>query len=83
MFDAVQLRNDLDGLLSANWQMHYQTLHYHGEWSAIPLRSVDGKTDSIIVSSINDVRYADTAFLQISPYLGLAQQAQTLTIFSF
>ena len=69
LFDALQLQNAVNDLVSAKWQMHYQTLHYDGEWSAIPLRSVDGKTDSIMVSPISDVVYSDTAFLQNSPYL--------------
>ncbi len=69
LFDAVQLQSAVKDLLAASWQMHYQTLHFQGEWSAIPLRSVGGKSDSILVSPINDVLYADTAFLQNSPYL--------------
>ena len=49
--------------------MHYQTRHYEGEWSAIPLRSVDGKTDSIIVSPFENAVYKDTPFLEESPSL--------------
>lgn len=69
LFDVFQLQSAVNILINESWQMHYQTLHYEGEWSAIPLRSVAGKTDNIIIAPTNDVDYADTFFLTHAPYL--------------
>ena len=51
------------------WQSHYQTLHYSGDWSAIPLRSTGGSVNNIIIAPHSGSVYADTPFLQSSPYL--------------
>lgn len=67
-FDVEQLQKDLQQLNNSTWQLHYQKLHYEGEWSALPLRSVNGMADSIIVSPENNPVYKDTVFLTNSPY---------------
>ncbi len=69
MFDVALLQQDVNHLSKSNWLAHYQTKHYEGEWSAIPLRSIGGKADSIIVSPTENAPYADTIFLNQSPYL--------------
>ncbi len=68
-FDVLRMQEEVSKLDKALWQMHYQTKHYEGEWSGIPLRSVDGKIDNIIISPNENVQYCDTKFLQQSPYL--------------
>ena len=68
-FDATLLKKDVESLNSTNWKLHYQTLHYDGEWSGIPLRSVMGKADDLIISPLNDSEYADTIFLDRCPYI--------------
>ena len=68
-FDVDLLQKEVDHLSNNGWQMHYQTLHYEGEWSAIPLRSAGGKADNIIISPTDDVHYEDTFFLNDCPYL--------------
>ena len=68
-FDAKVMQQEIQQLDSSVWKLHYQTLHYEGDWSAIPLRSVNGNADNIIVSPIKDVEYNDTIFLQQCPYL--------------
>ncbi len=68
-FDALQLQKEVSMLDKAIWQMHYQTKQYEGEWSGIPLRSIDGKIDNIIISPTGNARYCDTEFLLQSPYL--------------
>lgn len=75
LVDVVRLQNAVDYLIQAPWQMHYQTLHYFGEWSAIPLRTVDGRTVSIIVSSTGGVRYADTLYFPNATYLQTVLQS--------
>ena len=42
---------EVEILADLHWRPHYQVKHYEGEWSAIPLRSIDGKSDNIIISS--------------------------------
>jgi quercetin dioxygenase-like cupin family protein len=69
LFDAALLKQDVNSLLNNNWLAHYQTKHYEGEWSAIPLRSVNGNTESIIVSPTENATYNNTVFLQQSTYL--------------
>lgn len=68
-FDAQQLLADTASIATQHWQLHYQTRHYTGGWSALPLRSVNGDTDSILVSPEENAVYADTVFLEQSPYL--------------
>jgi Aspartyl/Asparaginyl beta-hydroxylase len=69
LFDVALLQQDVNRLSKSNWLAHYQTKHYEGEWSAIPLRSVNGNADSIIVSPTENAHYADTIFLAQAPYL--------------
>ena len=68
-FDAGLLQQETDALTNMHWQPHYQVNHYEGEWSAIPLRSIAGKIDDIIISPDKNPDYRDTVFLDNSPYL--------------
>jgi quercetin dioxygenase-like cupin family protein len=68
-FDTTLLKQDVASLDATNWKLHYQKLHYEGDWSAIPLRSVDGNANTIIISPLNDSIYADTFFLDHCPYI--------------
>ncbi len=68
-FDSIRLQRETNDISRQHWQLHYQTKHYEGGWSAIPLRSVDGKADNIFVSPVDAVEYKDTLFLQQSVYL--------------
>lgn len=68
-FDAQKMQEEVQLLDTQTWQLHYQKLHYEGEWSAIPLRSVEGKADHIIIAPQENAVYRDTIFLQSSPYL--------------
>ncbi|MBX9781898.1 MAG: aspartyl/asparaginyl beta-hydroxylase domain-containing protein [Chitinophagaceae bacterium] len=67
-FDQQLLQQDLQQLLEKSWQPHYQKLHYEGGWSALPLRSVNGDPDNIIVSPNDAPVYKDTVFLDKCPY---------------
>ncbi len=68
-FDAKLMQEEIRQLDSSMWKLHYQKLHYEGDWSAIPLRSVNGSADNIIVSPVQGVEYNDTIFLQQCLYL--------------
>ena len=68
-FDAGLLQQEVDALSAPQWLPHYQVKHYEGEWSAIPLRSIGGKADDIIISPTDNRDYRDTIFLDNSPYL--------------
>jgi hypothetical protein len=45
------------------WKPHYQKLHYEGDWSAVPLRSVNGDAENIFISPEGNPEYKDTVFL--------------------
>lgn len=68
-FDVQRLQEEVTALASQPWPMHYQKLHYSGNWSAIPLRSINGEADNVIISPHSDAEYKDTVFLQQSVYL--------------
>ena len=68
-FDTGLLQQEVAALSGTDWLPHYQVKHYEGEWNAIPLRSIAGKTDDIIISPIANASYSDTVFLDNSPYL--------------
>lgn len=68
-FNAKLLQQDVELLDNSLWKLHYQKLHYEGDWSAIPLRSVNGNADNIIVSPVQNVEYNDTIFLKQCPYI--------------
>lgn len=67
-FDPARLRQEVDSIASAQWVQHYQSRHYKGDWTAIPLRSINGAND-IQIAPTNNVVYTDTEFLLRSVYL--------------
>jgi Aspartyl/Asparaginyl beta-hydroxylase len=67
-FDVKKMQEELLHIDSKAWQLHYQKLHYEGDWSALPLRSVNGNSDDIIISPVDNPSYADTVFLKDSTY---------------
>lgn len=71
-FDAALMQAEAAALEQAFWKQHYNTHNYEGNWSIIPLRSVNGSTDNIfsIHNRANDqLQYADTALLDGCPYI--------------
>lgn len=68
LFDVIRLQKEVVELDKNYWQLHYQKLHYEGNWSAIPLRSIDGKADDIFISPQIHPTYANTSFLQQDSY---------------
>jgi Aspartyl/Asparaginyl beta-hydroxylase len=68
-FDAARLQQAVNAIQSKYWLAHYQKLHYTGGWSAIPLRSIDGKDDNIFVMPETEGTYKNTNLLTSSAYL--------------
>ncbi len=68
-FEVKKLQNEIANLTTQPWQEHYQKKHYEGNWSAIPLRSINGLADNIIISPEENAEYADTPFLKQCPYI--------------
>ncbi len=68
-FNVGLLQQEVAALSAMHWQPHYQVKHYEGEWTAIPLRSIGGKIDDIIISPAPNPHYCDTVFLTNSNYL--------------
>jgi hypothetical protein len=69
LFDKGLLQQEVHALSALSWLPHYQVKHYEGEWTAIPLRSIGGKADDVIISPTDNRDYQDTIFLERSPYL--------------
>jgi hypothetical protein len=67
-FDVKKMQEELQQMDNKAWQLHYQKLHYEGDWSAIPLRSVNGEAENIFVSPQINPEYKDTVFLDNSVY---------------
>lgn len=72
-FDAFRMQEELRSLeqvapIAIGWKMHYQVKHYEGEWSALPLRNLTGKTDDVMISPVDGDIYQDTTLLQQCPY---------------
>lgn len=69
-FDAIKMQQEVQTLGNQLWGLHFQVKHYDGEWSAIPLRSINGDIENKFISPVEDVSlYADTSLLQTCPYL--------------
>lgn len=67
-FDAKKMQEEIQQIDCRAWQPHYQKLHYEGDWSGLPLRSVNGDAGNIFVSPEINPEYKDTVFLNDSIY---------------
>jgi aspartyl/asparaginyl beta-hydroxylase (cupin superfamily) len=67
-FDVKKMQEELLQIDHNAWQLHYQKLHYEGDWSAIPLRSVNGDASNIFISPEANPQYKDTVFLDKCTY---------------
>lgn len=65
-FDVARLNVDLAQIDETEWIAHANTDAYDKDWSCVPLRSVDGRTDHIL--SLPGMRYADTDLLARCSY---------------
>jgi hypothetical protein len=70
-FDIALMQQEVAQLTDHNWKAHYNTAHYGGNWSILPLRSLGGSLDNTI-STHNipkGISYSDTILLKDCPYL--------------
>jgi len=68
-FDAARMQTEVRQLSSARWAAHYNTKHYEGDWSIIPLRSINGDSNNAIAIHATSASYRDTALLDQCPYI--------------
>lgn len=68
-FDAKKMQAETMQLREDNWKLHFQVKHYDGEWSAIPLRSINGEADNGFISPVETDEYHDTVLLKNATYL--------------
>lgn len=53
--------------LSETWSPHFNTKHYEGEWTVLPLRAPGGHSDRIIPDNFQDEAYHDTPQMNACP----------------
>ncbi|MFD2288924.1 aspartyl/asparaginyl beta-hydroxylase domain-containing protein [Pedobacter petrophilus] len=54
--------------LSYNWTAHFNTLHYKGSWTVLPLRTPGGM-DNILPDLINSDRFGDHPNMMLFPHI--------------
>lgn len=68
-FDVARMQAETAQLGEAYWKLHFQVKHYQGEWSAIPLRSINGEIDNGFISPVETDVYRDTVLLKDCTYI--------------
>lgn len=68
LFDADRLLAELNGL-NEQWVMHFNKAHYEGEWSALPLRSINGSLGNVLPENNNNGSFMDTVLMAQCPYM--------------
>ncbi len=68
-FDVSWLQADFAHILTGEFVPHFNTAYYQGDWSAVPLRSIGGRTDQIYPDPTAKNSFADTPFLARCPYI--------------
>jgi GNAT superfamily N-acetyltransferase/quercetin dioxygenase-like cupin family protein len=68
-FDVARLQADLARILAEEFVPHFNTAYYQGDWSAVPLRSVGGRTDHIYPDPTAKNAFADTPLLARCDYI--------------
>jgi quercetin dioxygenase-like cupin family protein len=68
-FDARRLQADLAGMMADAFIPHFNQAFYQGDWSAVPLRSINGRTDHIYPDPSAKNAFADTPLLDRCEYV--------------
>jgi GNAT superfamily N-acetyltransferase len=71
-FNVPRLQADLAGLRAREFVPHFNQAGYEGDWSALPLRSVGGRTDHIYPNPTAKDAFADTPLLARCPAIQAA-----------
>jgi hypothetical protein len=54
--------------LTSHWMPHFNTMHYEGQWTVLPLRSPGGQTSHIVPDLMqHNTTYIDTPLMQQCP----------------
>ncbi|HWD94750.1 MAG TPA: GNAT family N-acetyltransferase [Verrucomicrobiae bacterium] len=69
LYDTARLQSDLARMVADEFVPHFNQAYYEGDWSAIPLRSVGGRADSIYPDPSAKNAFADTPLLGRCPYI--------------
>ena len=67
-FSASKLQNELNGL-NTQWISHYNKVDYEGDWSALPLRSINGSLTNLFVENRDGSAFIDTLLMDSCPYM--------------
>ncbi len=68
IFSEEKLVSEFNAL-SAQWIEHFNKAHYDGDWSALPLRSVNGSLTNVIPESDSRFEFRDTELMGQCPYI--------------
>jgi len=68
-FDAARLQAELAHIMAEEYVPHFNTAYYQGDWSAVPLRSIGGRTDHIYPDPTARDAFADTLLLARCAYI--------------
>jgi len=65
-FDAELTQSELL-TIKEEWQPHFNVSYYEGSWTGLPLRTPDGKHDTIIPDLMGQAEYQDTTYMPYFP----------------
>lgn len=65
-FDAAATQNELKKARH-EWQAHFNTMHYDGEWNVLALRSPSGDAKNIVPELMGKDGYHDTGYMASFP----------------
>jgi len=68
-FNAIKMQEELNCFAEDDWIPHFNTGYYNGDWSAIPLRSIEGSAKSIYPDPSGTKLYEDTIHMKNNNYL--------------
>ena len=71
-FNADKMAAEVLDLEATTWKAHYNTAHYSGDWSIIPLHAPGGDIHNLIstpAGTTGAIPFADTVFLKRCPYI--------------
>lgn len=64
---VIDIQRDLCNI-PQNWTAHFNTLHYEGSWTVLPLRTPGG-TDNILPDLTNNDHFEDHPNMMLFPYI--------------
>jgi quercetin dioxygenase-like cupin family protein len=67
-FSAEKLQAELNAL-NEQWVRHYNTADYEGDWSALPLRSMNGSLTNLFAENRDGSAFMDTILMDQCPYM--------------